>query len=186
MEQRVSNKGRLIPEWAIKVAERLGPGPHVAVTGISPSGNIHVGNLREVLVAEAVMDALKARGEDVRFVFHADTIDPLRKIAPSIPASFKQYIGHSLSRIPDPDRCHENYAEHFLAPFEESLKQMEVDVEVLRSHELYEGGLYAEVTREAIEHTAELRKILGDCGRAGDAQRQKHRSGQKRSTNGHR
>ena len=160
VEQRVSNKGRLIPEWAIKVAERLGPGPHVAVTGISPSGNIHVGNLREVLVAEAVMDALKARGEDVRFVFHADTIDPLRKIAPGIPASFKQYVGHSLSRIPDPDGCHENYAEHFLAPFEESLKQMEVDVEVLRSHELYEGGLYAEVTREAIEHTAELRKIL--------------------------
>src|ERR687894_1419358 len=156
----MSNKGRLIPEWAIKVAERLGPGPHVAVTGISPSGNIHVGNLREVLVAEAVMDALKARGEDVRFVFHADTVDPLRKIAPGIPASFKQYIGHSLSRIPDPDGCHETYAEHFLAPFEESLKQMEVDVEILRSHELYEGGLYAEVTREAIEHPAELRKIL--------------------------
>ena len=60
VEQRVSNTGPLIPEWAIKVAERLGPGPHVAVTGISPSGNIHVGNLREVLVAVAVLDALKA------------------------------------------------------------------------------------------------------------------------------
>ena len=132
----------------------------MAVTGISPSGNIHVGNLREVLVAEAVVDVLRARGEEVRFVFHADTVDPLRKIAPGIPASFKQYIGHSLSRVPDPEGCHENYAEHFLGPFEDSLKQMEVDVEVLRSHELYEGGLYAEVTREAIEHTAELRQIL--------------------------
>jgi lysyl-tRNA synthetase class I len=30
------------------------------VTGISPSGNIH--NLREVLVAEAVANALKVRG----------------------------------------------------------------------------------------------------------------------------
>src|SRR5215212_1777207 len=154
------SRRRSMPDWAKRVAEGLGPGPHVAVTGISPSGNIHVGNLREVLVAEAVVDALRARGEEVRFVFHADTIDPLRKIAPGIPASFKQYIGHSLSRIPDPEGCHENYAEHFLAPFEESLRQMEVDVEVLRSHELYEGGLYAEVTREAIEHTAELRKIL--------------------------
>ena len=149
-----------MPDWAKRVAEGLGPGPHVAVTGISPSGNIHVGNLREVLVAEAVVDALRARGEEVRFVFHADTVDPLRKIAPGIPASFKQYIGHSLSRVPDPEGCHENYAEHFLGPFEDSLKQMEVDVEVLRSHELYEGGLYAEVTREAIEHTAELRQIL--------------------------
>ena len=161
MEQRVSRTGsHPIPGWAQKVADSLGPGPHVVVTGISPSGNIHVGNLREVLVGEAVVNALEAKGEEVRFVFHADTVDPLRKIAPGIPASFKQYIGHSLSRVPDPEGCHENYAEHFLGPFEDSLKQMEVDVEVLRSHELYEGGLYAEVTREAIEHTAELRQIL--------------------------
>ncbi|MDX6380717.1 MAG: lysyl-tRNA synthetase, class [Rubrobacteraceae bacterium] len=149
-----------IPDWAEKVAEQLGPGPHVVVTGISPSGNIHVGNLREVLVAEAVVNALKARGSEVRFVFHADTIDPLRKIAPGIPADFKRYIGHSLSRVPDPEGCHDSYAEHFLSPFEEALKRMEIDVEVLRSHELYEDGFYAEVTREALEHTDDLRNIL--------------------------
>jgi lysyl-tRNA synthetase class 1 len=160
VEQRVSSNSHPIPGWAQKVAEQLGPGPHVVVTGISPSGNIHVGNLREVLVAEAVVDALKARGSEVRFVFHADTIDPLRKIAPGIPADFKRYIGHSLSRIPDPEGCHDSYAEHFLSPFEEALERMQMDVEILRSHELYEDGFYAEVTREALEHTDDLRNIL--------------------------
>ncbi|HEX4993024.1 MAG TPA: hypothetical protein VFV45_07300, partial [Rubrobacteraceae bacterium] len=58
-----------VPGWAERVAQRLGAGPHVVVTGISTSGHIHVGNLREVLVGEAVANALKARGEDVRFVF---------------------------------------------------------------------------------------------------------------------
>ncbi len=149
-----------IPGWAEKVADSLGEGPHVVVTGISPSGNIHVGNLREVLVGEAVANALKARGAEVRFVFHADTIDPLRKIAPGIPEGFKEYLGHSLSRVPDPEGCHASYAEHFLAPFEEALREMEMDIEVLRSHELYENGVYTEVTREAIEHTEELRNIL--------------------------
>jgi lysyl-tRNA synthetase class 1 len=144
------------------VADSLGPGPHVIVTGISPSGNIHVGNLREVLVGEAVVNALKAKGEAVRFVFHADTIDPLRKLAPGVPEGFRQYIGHSLSQVPDPDptECHASYAEHFLAPFEEALKIMGVEVTVLRSHELYERGFYTEVTREALEHTDELRQIL--------------------------
>ncbi len=156
----MSSTSHPISGWAKKVAERLGPGPHVVVTGISPSGNIHIGNLREVLVAEAVVNALRARGEVVRFVFHADTIDPLRKIAPGIPESFESYIGHSLSRVPDPEGCHSSYAEHFLGPFEEALARMEVSVEVLRSHELYESGFYAEVTREAVEHTAELRNIL--------------------------
>jgi lysyl-tRNA synthetase class 1 len=35
-----------------------------------------------------------------------------------------------------------------------------MDIEVLRSHELYENGVYTEVTREALEHTKELCKIL--------------------------
>jgi lysyl-tRNA synthetase class 1 len=148
----------------MRTAENLlathGGGPHVVATGISPSGNIHVGNLREVLVGEAVVNALKALGSEARFVFHADTIDPLRKIAPGVPADFERYIGHSLSRVPDPEGCHVSYAEHFLSPFEEALKRMEVDVEVLRSHELYEGGFYTGVTREALDCTEDMRNIL--------------------------
>ena len=160
MNQTGSSTGISIPAWAERVADTLGPGPHVVVSGISVSGNIHAGNLREVLVAEAVANALRARGEEVRFVFHADTIDPLRKIAPGIPKSYEEYIGHSLSRVPDPEGCHVSYSEHFLAPFEEALREMEMDVEVIRSHELYERGVYTDVTSESIEHTAALRGIL--------------------------
>lgn len=155
----MSNVSIPIPDWARRVAESLGEGPHVVVSGISPSGNIH--NLREVLVSEAVARALRDSGNEVRFIFHADTVDPLRKIAPGIPDSFEAYLGHSLSYIPDPEGCHESYAEHFLAPFEEALHDMRMDVEVLRSHELYESGVYTDVTREAIEHTQDLRRILG-------------------------
>jgi len=158
MNETGTATGIPIPGWAERVADSLGAGPHVVVTGISPSGNIH--NLREVLVAEAVANALRARGEEVRFVFHADTIDPLRKIAPGIPKSFEDFIGHSLSHIPDPEGCHASYAEHFLVPFEEALQDMGMEIEVLRSHELYEAGAYTEVTREALDHTEELRAIL--------------------------
>src|SRR5829696_4790859 len=152
MEHHVNETGIRIPAWAERVADSLGAGPHVVVSGISVSGNIHAGNLREVLVAEAVANALRQRGEEVRFIFHADTIDPLRKIVPGIPKSYEEYIGRSLSHIPDPEGCHVSYAEHFLVPF----------IEVLRSHELYERGVYTEVTSEAIEHTDELREILQD------------------------
>jgi lysyl-tRNA synthetase class 1 len=160
MSETGRSTGIHIPGWAERVADSLGAGPHVVVSGISVSGNIHAGNLREVLVAEAVANALRQRGEEVRFIFHADTIDPLRKIAPGIPKSYQEYIGHSLSHIPDPEGCHVSYAEHFLMPFEEALTEMEMDIEVLRSRELYERGAYTGVTFEAIENTDELRKIL--------------------------
>jgi lysyl-tRNA synthetase, class I len=162
MEHHVNETGIRIPAWAERVADSLGAGPHVVVSGISVSGNIHAGNLREVLVAEAVANALRQLGEEVRFIFHADTIDPLRKIAPGIPQSYEEYIGHSLSHIPDPEGCHVSYAEHFLVPFEEALREMDMDIEVLRSHDLYERGVYTGVTSEAIEHTDELRAILQD------------------------
>ncbi len=122
-----------------------------------------------MLVAEAVANALKARGEEVRFIFHADTIDPLRKIAPGIPEHYEEYIGHSLSRVPDPEGCHASYAEHFLAPFEEALREMGMEIEVLRSHELYESGVYTDVTREALEHTEDLRADPAGGQRAQDA-----------------
>src|SRR5688500_3024339 len=122
MRETGRSTGIHIPVWAERVADSLGKGPHVVVSGISVSGNIHAGNLREVLVAEAVANALRERGDEVRFIFHADTIDPLRKIAPGIPASYEDYIGHSLSRVPDPKSCHVSYAEHFLAPFEDALR----------------------------------------------------------------
>jgi lysyl-tRNA synthetase class 1 len=160
MSETSRSTGIHIPGWAERVADSLGAGPHVVVSGISVSGNIHAGNLREVLVAEAVANALRQRGEEVRFIFHADTIDPLRKIAPGIPKSYEEYIGHSLSHIPDPEGCHVSYAEHFLVPFGEALREMEMDIEVLRSHELYERGVYTGVTSEAIENTDELREIL--------------------------
>ncbi|MDQ3604106.1 MAG: lysine--tRNA ligase [Actinomycetota bacterium] len=160
MSETGRSTGIHIPGWAERVADSLGVGPHVVVSGISVSGNIHAGNLREVLVAEAVANALRQRGEEVRFIFHADTIDPLRKIAPGIPQSYEEYIGHSLSHIPDPEGCHVSYAEHFLVPFEEALLEMRMDIEVLRSHDLYERGVYTDVTREAIEHTDGLREIL--------------------------
>ena len=160
MSETGRSTGIHIPGWAERVADSLGAGPHVVVSGISVSGNIHAGNLREVLVAEAVANALRQRGEEVRFIFHADTIDPLRKIAPGIPQSYEEFIGHSLSHIPDPEGCHISYAEHFLVPFEEALLEMGMDIEVLRSHDLYERGVYTDVTREAIERTDGLREIL--------------------------
>src|SRR4028119_773485 len=126
----MAETGIPVPPWAERVADGLGAGPHVVVTGISPSGHIH--NLREVPAGEAVANALRARGEPVRFLFHADTIAPLRKVAPGVPASFKEYFGHSLSRVPDPEGCHPSYAEHFLVPFEEALHEMGVALEGLR------------------------------------------------------
>ncbi|HDM36137.1 MAG TPA: hypothetical protein ENG09_02625, partial [Candidatus Syntrophoarchaeum butanivorans] len=61
--------------WADVIAEdliRTGR-PQVVATGISPSGPIHIGNLREVITADAIYRALRDKGaDDARLIYISD------------------------------------------------------------------------------------------------------------------
>ncbi|MGZ4948081.1 MAG: lysine--tRNA ligase, partial [Halobacteriota archaeon] len=87
--------------WAdvIAVAVR---GPQVIATGITPSGNIHIGNLREVVTGDAILRAVASSGGLGNLIFVADTFDPLRTVYPFLPPTCKKYVGVPLSEIPDP------------------------------------------------------------------------------------
>jgi len=135
--------------------------PFVIATGITPSGHIHVGNLREVLSAEGIHRALKDKGESPRFLYVADDFDPLRKVYPFLPEDFSRYVGMPLSKIPDPHGdCHKSYSEHFLSEFFENLEILGIKVEKLSATKMYEQGKYTEVIKEALKNSEKIREIL--------------------------
>ncbi|MFQ5718457.1 MAG: lysine--tRNA ligase [Acidobacteriota bacterium] len=151
--------------WADDIAAGLEPsaGGEVLATGISPSGEIHVGNLREVLTGDAIHRVLKERGRKSKLLFIADDLDPLRRVYPFLPAdTFAGRVGCSLSHIPCPCTRHGSYAEHFLEPFLASMTELEVDIELVRSHDLYASGRMDDVIATALEHTADIASILKD------------------------
>ena len=103
--------------WADVIAEKLEKsGPHTIATGITPSGPVHIGNMREVMTAEAVYRALLDRGVEAKLIYIADTYDRLRRLYPFLPESFTEHIGKPLSEIPCPLGCCASYADHFLNP----------------------------------------------------------------------
>jgi len=115
--------------------------PVVVSSGISPSGEIHIGNMREVLTADAVFRAVKDAGRPARFNYVCDNFDPLRRVYPFLDATvYEPLIGRPLSAIPCPCGLHPSYAEHFLEPFLESLRALRVDVELERANEMYASG----------------------------------------------
>jgi lysyl-tRNA synthetase class 1 len=173
--------------WADRVADdvlREGR-PPVLSSGISPSGEIHIGNMREVLTADAVYRALADRGVAARFNFVADNFDPLRRVYPFLDAErYAGLVGRPLSEIPCPCGKHDSYAEHFLQPFLRSLRELGVDVEVERADRMYKSGrmtpwiLRALDARDAIaailtEHTGKqvgadwspFQPLCTECGR---------------------
>lgn len=148
--------------WADVVAEELlkKGKKHRIATGISPSGHIHLGNLREMLTADTVRRAVHDKGGEAEIVYIADTFDPLRKRYPFLPEKYEEYVGMPLSEIPDPEGCHESYSEHFLTPFLESLEILGIDVTVERADRMYKEGRYEEQIREALEKRDKIAQII--------------------------
>ncbi|HEC82283.1 MAG TPA: lysine--tRNA ligase, partial [Thermoplasmatales archaeon] len=148
--------------WADVVAQKLAEkkGEHVLATAITPSGPIHVGNLREILTTEAIYRALKDIGVKANLIYIGDTFDPLRKLYPFLPEHYEKYIGMPLSEIPCPCEGHENYAIHFLEPFLESLREIGVKPDVYLAHELYKKGVYNDSIKIALNKAEKIRKII--------------------------
>jgi lysyl-tRNA synthetase, class I len=148
--------------WADVIAEELlrKGDTHTIATGITPSGHIHVGNMREILTGDLIHRAMMNAGGNSTLYYLGDTFDPLRKVYPFLDKSFKQHIGRPLSEIPCPCGGHESYAVHFLEPFMESLDKLGVDYTPLMIHELYQQGKYAEGTRKVIDNREIIKEIL--------------------------
>ncbi len=150
--------------WADEVAERIiATGREVVVcTGISPSGEIHIGNLREMITADAVYRVLRERGITPKFYYVADTADPLRRVYPFLDESYAEHVGKPLSEIPCPCGGHPNYSEHFLEPFLESLGELDIAAETLTADALYREGRYVETTVTALKKRAEIARIIDE------------------------
>jgi lysyl-tRNA synthetase class 1 len=149
--------------WADEIAEQVGRSTHPVVlsTGISPSGEIHIGNMREVLTADAVYRALGDRGAPARLHFVADSLDPLRRVYPFLdPARYEPHVGRPLAAIPCPCGEHPSYAEHFLAPFLSALGELRIDAEIVRADRLYASGAMTPWVVLALERRERIARIL--------------------------
>jgi lysyl-tRNA synthetase class 1 len=159
--------------WADEAADAaIASGrPVVVSSGISPSGEIHIGNMREVLTADAVFRAVRERGSAARFNYVCDNLDPLRHVYPFLdPAVYTPLIGRPLSCIPCPCGGHPSYAEHFLEPFLTSLVALRVEVELERADRMYASGRMNRVIGLALSGRDRIALILTELtGKAIDA-----------------
>ena len=138
---------------------------YVCASGISPSGLVHAGNFREIITTDFVVKSLKNRGENTCFVYSWDDYDRFRKVPANVPDEWEQYIGLPLSKVPDPEGCHDSYAEHFEAKLEEELEDMHMDVEFIRQSEMFQNCEYSELIKKAMNNRETIRSILNEYRR---------------------
>src|SRR3954466_12799411 len=103
----------LAPEadWVARLADevmaesqRRAPGkPVVCASGLSPSGPIHLGNLREIMVPHLVADEIKRRGVPCEHILSWDDFDRYRKVPAGYDPSYAEHIGRPLTAVPAPE-----------------------------------------------------------------------------------
>jgi len=151
--------------WADAIAERVRQVDRAPVisTGISPSGEVHIGNMREVLTGDAVFRALAESEVPARFNYVADNFDPLRRVYPFLDAEkYEPLVGRPLSEIPCPCDGHASYSEHYLEPFLRALESLHVRVEVERADLMYKSGRMNPYVVRALESRDLIARILNE------------------------
>ncbi len=149
----------------IEESERRAPGkPVVVASGLSPSGPIHLGNLREVMTPHLVADEIRRRGLQVRHLISWDDYDRYRKVPKGIDGvddSWAEHIGKPLTSVPAPrGSAYPNWAEHFKAAMIASLAELGVEFDGISQTEQYTSGVYREQILHAMRHRGDIDAVL--------------------------
>ena len=148
----------------IAAADRYRPGkPIVCASGISPSGPIHLGNLREVLTPHLVADEIRRRGVACEHIISWDDFDRFRRVPATIDSSWSEHVGKPLTSVPAPPGSeHANWADHFRAPLLTALEELGVEFRGISQTAMYTSGAYTGQVLLAMRERRRIDAILAE------------------------
>ncbi len=126
----------------------------------TPSGRVHVGALRGVIVHDLVYKALKDVGVKAKYTYVFEDHDPMDDIPSYLPREkYEKYLGMPLFKIPSPVKGFENYARYYASEFEETFRKIGCEPEIIWTKDLYTSGKMNDVIKECLDKASDIRKI---------------------------
>jgi lysyl-tRNA synthetase, class I len=146
--------------WADELAASLA-GPQVVNDSKSPSGTVHVGSLRGVVLHDAIHRALVGAGLPSTFLYGVDDMDAMDSQAKLTPDAVDRYMGAPLSRVPAPaGSTASNYARHFVGEiFFRTFEPLGIKPDFYWVSELYAAGRMDHYVRLALDRADRVREI---------------------------
>ncbi|MCT2592072.1 lysine--tRNA ligase [Streptomyces sp. N2-109] len=136
----------------------------VCASGLSPSGPVHLGNLREVMVPHLVADEIKRRGVPCEHLISWDDYDRFRKVPDAVEgvdASWSEHIGKPLTSVPAPHGSpYGSWSEHFRVATEKALEELGVAYRGISQTEMYTSGAYRDQILFAMRERARVDAVL--------------------------
>lgn len=126
--------------WADKIAADAEEN-QIVNDSKTPSGRVHVGSLRGVVIHDVIYRALKHAGKPSKFIYGVDDYDALDTVPHYLDQEkFAPYLGFPLCNVPSPDNSASDYAKYFMGEFLEVFEYLGVQPEVYYLRDLYRSG----------------------------------------------
>ncbi len=148
--------------WADELAASAS-GPQVVNDSKTPSGTIHVGALRGVVIHDAIVRALRATGTDVRLLYGIDDLDPMDSATLATREGVEEHMGRPLAEVPPPRGSDQpSWARHFARTFLDTFHRLGVEPELYWASEQYRAGLFDGFIREALDRAPDVLRVYRD------------------------
>ena len=146
--------------WADELAAGF-DGPQVVNDSKTPSGTVHIGSLRGVVLHDAIHRALLAAGRPSRFLYGVDDLDPMDSQALLTPDAVERYMGVPLAHVPAPaGSSAASYARYFVGElFMGTFTGLGVRPEIYWMSELYGDGTMDAFIRRALDGAETVRDV---------------------------
>jgi lysyl-tRNA synthetase, class I len=126
--------------WADKIAADAQEN-QVVNDSKTPSGRVHVGSLRGVVIHDVIHRALKHAGKPPKFLYGVDDFDALDTVPHYLDKEkFLPFLGFPLCNVPSPEDSSSDYAKYFMGEFLEVFEYLGVRPEVYYLRDLYRSG----------------------------------------------
>lgn len=150
--------------WADQIADQIIKSgkhkPYWVDDMKTPSGVIHVGSLRGVMVHDLVHKALQSKGVDSKYTYFFNDMDPMDSLPGYInQEEYSQHMGKPFHQIPAPDGKSPSYARQYGNQFVDSMNQLGSFPEIVWSSELYQSGQINEAIKIALDNVETVRKV---------------------------
>ena len=145
--------------WTEEVASRCA-GAQIINDSKTPSGRVHVGALRGVLIHDAIFRTLKERGIEARYLFGVDDYDPLDEIPAGKQSHFEQYLGQPLCNVPPPDGSSApDMARHYMDEFWGVFEDLGVQVDRYYMRDVYRSGRFDQAIDVILRNSDIVRRV---------------------------
>ena len=146
--------------WADELAARF-DGAQVVNDSKTPSGTVHIGSLRGVVLHDAIHRALVEAGLPSRFLYGVDDLDPMDSQALLTPDAVERYMGVPLAHVPAPEGSDAgSYARYFVGElFMGTFKGLGIEPEIYWMSELYGDGSMDPLHPQGPRRRATVRRI---------------------------